>query len=172
MVNSLNSQLKQYGIDISGNTKQRKASLQNFKTAQTAAQNAFDSSERDFGLANKEIEQKRINAKSNTLIRQSEYKNSVISAKNAKQAAMQGIRLDEYSANLTADKDRMVKPQKSPKPPKPIKYPRTIFQDPRMPGTPPKPVKGAMQSGAVFQAIGSGLGRLAQMDWSGPNLDL
>ena len=171
MMNSLNGQLKQYGIDIQGNTKQRKAALQDFKTTQKAAQNAFDSSERDFGLTSKEISQKRINAQSNKLIRQSEYKNSITSAQNAKKSAMQGIRLDEYSANLTADKQRMVKPQKSPKPPAPIKYPRTIYQDPRKPGTPPPPVMGAMQSGAVFQAIGSGLGRLAQMDWSGPNLD-
>ena len=171
MMNSLNNQLKQYGIDIAGNTNQRKAALQNFKTSQKAAQNVFDSSERDFGLTTKEISQKRANAKTNKFIRISEYQNSVTSSINARKSVMQGIRLDEYSANLTADKARMVKPQRSPKPPAPIKYPRTIYQDPRKPGTPPPPVKGAMQSGAVFQAIGSGLGRLAQMDWSGPNLD-
>ena len=171
MMNSLNNQLKQYGIDIAGNKKQRKAALQDFKTSQKAAQNAFDSSERDFGLTSKEITQKRVNAQTNKLIRRSEYKSSITSAINARKSVMEGIRIDEYSANLTADKQRMVEPQRSPKPPAPIKYPRTIYQDPRKPGTPPPPVKGAMQSGAVFQAIGSGLGRLAQMDWSGPNLD-
>ena len=169
-MNTLNSQLKQYGIDISSNKKESKAALSDFKTAQTAAQNTFDSSDRAFGLTTKEIAEKRINAQSNKLIRQTEYKNSITSAKNAKKSVMEGIRLDEYSANLTADKNRLVEPKRSPKPPKPIKYPRTIFQDPRKPGTPPPPVKGAMQTGAVFAAIGSGIGKLTQMDISGPTL--
>ena len=166
MVNSLNNQLKQYGIDLSANNKARRAALQNFKTAQTANQNAIDAAESEYGIETTQIRQDKANANANAILRKSEYQASITSAKKARSINLAGIRLDEYSANLTADKQRMVEPQLAPRPPKPIIYPRTHYQNPMKPGTPPKPVKGAVQSGAIFQAFGSGLGKLMGINWS------
>lgn len=165
LMNSLNASLKQYGLDLRGNKQTRKAAMEDFKTNQQGAQNTFNSAQRQFGLTNADINRQKVIDKANSDLRKREYQASLQSARNARGFAMQQIALDKYSANLTADKARLSKPEIAPKPPKPIKYPRTIYQDPRQPQKPPAPIKGTSGGGQVLTALAGGLGRMSGINF-------
>ena len=94
---------------------------------------------------------------------------SLISAKADTNAALRKIATDKYGADIAADAARMLKPERLPAPPKPIKVPRAEFLAPRKPQKydyGPKPVKGAMASAAgswanAASGVASGIAGLA-----------
>ena len=74
---------------------------------------------------------------------------SLLSARADTGAAMRKIANDKFGADLAANASRMLKPERLPTPPKPLKTPKTEFLKPRKPTKydfGPKPVKGAMVS--------------------------
>lgn len=163
---SLNANLRKLGIDDRSITNQRTAATENFKTAQKMAANDYKDVTAQWNIGNKQIANaSSINA-FNTQLRKNEYKSSKQSAKTAARASMKGIAIDEYSANLTADKQRLPKPEKAPKPPNPISYPRTFFQDPMAPVAAPKPIKGVANTSNMLSAAAAGVGKLASINFS------
>ena len=76
---------------------------------------------------------------------------SLLSARADTQAAMKKIAVDKFGADLAANASRMLKPERLPRPPKPLTTPRTEFLKPRQPKKfdfGPKPIKGAKASSA------------------------
>ena len=76
---------------------------------------------------------------------------SLLSARADTQAAMKKIAVDKFGADLAANAARMLKPERLPRPPKPLTTPRTEFLKPRQPKKfdfGPKPIKGAKASSA------------------------
>jgi hypothetical protein len=76
---------------------------------------------------------------------------SLLSARADTQAAMKKIATDKFGADLAANAARMLKPERLPRPPKPLTTPRTEFLKPRKPKKfdfGPKPIKGAKASSA------------------------
>jgi hypothetical protein len=91
---------------------------------------------------------------------------SLLSARADTGAAMKKIATDKFGADLAANAARMLKPERLPRPPKPLRTPRTEFLKPRRPEKydfGPKPIKGAKASstgawlGAGADALGSKL---------------
>ena len=88
---------------------------------------------------------------------------SLLSARGDTEAAMKKIATDKFGADLAANAARMLKPERLPRPPKPLTTPRTKFLKPRRPKKHdfgPKPIKGAKASsaGAWMGAGASALG--------------
>jgi hypothetical protein len=163
---SLNANLRKLGIDDSSIKNQRTAATEDFKTAETMAANDYKDVKAQWNIGNEEIANaSKINT-FNTELRKNEYKSSKQSARKAANANMRGIAIDEYSANLTADKQRLPEPERAPKPPKPISYPRTFFQDPMAPVAAPKPIKGVANTSNMLGAAATGIGKLASIDFS------
>jgi hypothetical protein len=76
---------------------------------------------------------------------------SLLSARADTGAAMRKIATDKFGADLAANAARMLKPERLPRPPKPLRTPRTEFLKPRKPTKydfGPKPIKGAKASSA------------------------
>jgi len=161
---SLNANLRKLGIDDKSIKNQRTAATENFKSAQTRAANDYKDVVSEWNIGNKEIKNaSKINT-FNKKLRKNEYKSSKKSARKDARANMKGIAINEYSANLTADKQRLPKPEMAPKPPKPINYPRTFFQDPMAPVAAPKPIKGVANSSNMLGGLARGIGNLASID--------
>ena len=90
---------------------------------------------------------------------------SLLSARADTGAAMKKIATDKFGADLAANAARMLKPERLPRPPKPLRTPRTQFLKPRAPTKydfGPKPIKGAKASstGAWLGAGASALGAI------------
>lgn len=88
---------------------------------------------------------------------------SLLSARGETEAAMKKIAADKFGADIAAEAARMLKPERLPRPPKPITSPVTKYQNPRRPRKfdfGPKPIKGA-KSNSMIGAIGSAVGGLA-----------
>jgi hypothetical protein len=88
---------------------------------------------------------------------------SLLSARADTGAAMRKIATDKFGADLAANAARMLKPERLPRPPKPLRTPRTEFLKPRKPTQydfGPKPIKGAKASstGAWLGAGADALG--------------
>jgi hypothetical protein len=76
---------------------------------------------------------------------------SLLSARADTEAAMKKVATDKFGADLAANAARMLKPERLPRPPKPLTTPRTKFLKPRRPKKydfGPKPIKGAKASSA------------------------
>lgn len=76
---------------------------------------------------------------------------SLLSAKADTAAAMKKIAADKFGADIAAQANRMLRPDRAPTPPKPITTPRAEFLKPRRPKKfdfGPKPIKGAAASSA------------------------
>jgi hypothetical protein len=89
---------------------------------------------------------------------------SLLSARADTEAAMKKVATDKFGADLAANAARMLKPERLPRPPKPLTTPRTKFLKPRRPKKHdfgPKPIKGAKASstgawmGAGADALGA-----------------
>jgi hypothetical protein len=89
---------------------------------------------------------------------------ALLSARADTGAAMKKIATDKFGADLAANAARMLKPERLPRPPKPLTTPRTKFLKPRRPKKHdfgPKPIKGAKASstgawmGAGADALGA-----------------
>jgi hypothetical protein len=89
---------------------------------------------------------------------------SLLSARADTEAAMKKVATDKFGADLAANAARMLKPERLPRPPKPLRTPRTKFLKPRRPKKHdfgPKPIKGAKASstgawlGAGADALGA-----------------
>jgi len=85
---------------------------------------------------------------------------SLLSAKADAGAALRKIANDRFGADLAAEANRMLRPDRLPAPPKPLTTPRAEFLKPRKPKKfdfGPRPTKGAMVSsaGAWLGAAGS-----------------
>ena len=89
---------------------------------------------------------------------------SLLSARADTEAAMKKVATDKFGADLAANAARMLEPERLPKPPKPLRTPRTKFLKPRRPKKydfGPKPIKGAKASstgawlGAGADALGA-----------------
>jgi hypothetical protein len=88
---------------------------------------------------------------------------SLLSARGDTEAAMKKIATDKFGADLAANAARMLKPERLPRPPKPLRTPKTKFLKPRRPKEHdfgPKPIKGAKASstGAWLGAGADALG--------------
>jgi hypothetical protein len=88
---------------------------------------------------------------------------SLLSARADTEAAMKKVATDKFGADLAANAARMLKPERLPRPPKPLRTPRTKFLKPRRPKKydfGPKPIKGAKASstGAWLGAGADALG--------------
>lgn len=68
---------------------------------------------------------------------------SLLSAKKNNAASMRKIAADKYGADIRAEANRMLMPERLPELPRPLAIPRAVFQDPRKPKKAPKPIKGA-----------------------------
>ena len=91
---------------------------------------------------------------------------SMMSAKKDTAAAMRKVATDKYGADLAAHAARMLKPERSPYAPQPLRTPRTEYLKPRKPKKfdfGPKPIKGAAASstGAWVGAAQGALGSIA-----------
>lgn len=94
---------------------------------------------------------------------------SLISARADTDAAIRKIATDKFGADLAAQAARMLKPDRAPRPPKPLTTPRAQFLEPRKPkqydfGA--RPVKGAAASSAGsmlsgLESIGTSIAGLA-----------
>ena len=76
---------------------------------------------------------------------------SLLSAKADTGAALRKIANDRFGADLAAEANRMLRPDRLPAPPKPLTTPRAEFLKPRKPKKfdfGPRPTKGAMASSA------------------------
>lgn len=84
---------------------------------------------------------------------------SITSAEKQSNISMKKISVEKMGADLAAEAQRMIKPERAPALPKPVKLPRPVLQDAYVPRKPPAPVKGAMATGAgwggVISAVGS-----------------
>jgi len=88
---------------------------------------------------------------------------SLLSARGETDAAMKKIAADKFGADIAAEAARMLKPERLPQPPKPLRTPRAVFQDPRRPRKfdyGPKPIMGAVTS-SMPGAIMDGMSNLA-----------
>ena len=85
------------------------------------------------------------------------------SAKKEFEASKEKLKLDQKAADLKAFGQKMIKPVKPPKVPKPLKLPKTIFIDPTKPRKPPKPIKGALGKTSVWNTVSDGLGALSSV---------
>ena len=90
---------------------------------------------------------------------------ALLSARADTGAAMKKIATDKFGADLAANAARMLKPERLPRPPKPLRTPRTKFLKPRelkKHDFGPKPIKGAKASstGAWLGAGASALGAI------------
>jgi hypothetical protein len=93
---------------------------------------------------------------------------ALLSARADTGAAMKKIATDKFGADLAANAARMLKPERLPRPPKPLRTPRTEFLKPRRPEKydfGPKPIKGAKASsaGAWLGAGADALGSVASL---------
>ena len=93
---------------------------------------------------------------------------SLLSARADTGAAMKKIATDRFGADLAANAARMLEPERLPRPPKPLRTPRTKFLKPRKPKDydfGPKPIKGAKASstGAWLGAGASAMGSIASL---------
>ena len=167
MIASLDASLAQYGFDIKRSNNQQIAAKENFKASQDTITAALRSSTRDFNTNQYYAQQEMKRADLEKNIQDNENTESLKSMANAFKANTDQIALDQYSANITADNNRMAKPIPSPIPPKPMAYPRTVYQDPKAPREAPKPIKGVASGGQMMSAIGSGLTSLSGINWSG-----
>jgi len=91
---------------------------------------------------------------------------SLLSARADTEAAIRKIATDKFGADLAANASRMLKPERLPTPPRPLRTPRTEFLKPRKPTKydfGPKQIKGAQVSsmGSWMDAIGGVLGAAA-----------
>lgn len=68
---------------------------------------------------------------------------SLLSARKNTDAQMRKISADKYGADIRAEAQRMLMPERLPELPRPLAIPRAVFQDPRKPKKAPKPIKGA-----------------------------
>lgn len=66
---------------------------------------------------------------------------SLVSAERQSRENQRNIDLSRYGADLAAEANRMLRPDRLPAMPVPIATPRAVFQDPRKPKKPPKPIK-------------------------------
>jgi hypothetical protein len=66
---------------------------------------------------------------------------SLVSAERQSSANLRDIDLAKYGADLSAEANRMLRPEQLPAIPVPIAAPRAVFQNPRKPKKPPKPIK-------------------------------
>lgn len=76
---------------------------------------------------------------------------SLLSAKADTSMALRKIANDKFGADLAAEANRMLRPDRLPQPPKPLTTPRAEYLKPRKPKAfdlGPKPIKGAMASSA------------------------
>jgi len=90
---------------------------------------------------------------------------SLLSARADTQAAMRKISTDKFGADLAANASRMLKPERLPTPPKPLKTPKTKFLKPRKPTKydfGPKPVEGAMTS-STGSWLNAGVGLMGSL---------
>lgn len=67
---------------------------------------------------------------------------SLLSAQKNTNAQLRKIAADKYGADIRAEAQRMLMPERLPELPRPLAIPRAVFQDPRKPGKPPKPIEG------------------------------
>ena len=159
MIASLDASLAQYGFDIKRSNNQQIAAKENFKASQDTITAALRSSTRDFNTnqilcsAGNEVE---------LILRRIFRIMKILNLSNLWlmliKANTDQIALDQYSANITADNNRMAKPIPSPAfLLNPMAYPRTVYQDPKAPREAPKPIKGVASGGQMMSAIGSGL---------------
>jgi hypothetical protein len=91
---------------------------------------------------------------------------SLLSAKADTETAIRKIAADKFGADLAAEANRMLRPDRLPQPPKPLTTPRAEYLKPRKPKAfdfGPKPIKGAMASsaGSWFGAASEGLSSIA-----------
>ena len=91
---------------------------------------------------------------------------SLLSAKADTATALRKIANDRYGADLAAEANRMLMPDRMPRPPKPLTTPRVEFLKPRRPkrfDLGPKPTKGVAASsfGSWMGAAAQGLGSIA-----------
>jgi hypothetical protein len=87
---------------------------------------------------------------------------SLVSAERQSTANLRDIDLAKYGADLSAEANRMLRPERLPTLPAPLATPRAVFQDPRKPKKPPKPIKmtNTVQGGSsmpVWNAAISGI---------------
>ena len=85
---------------------------------------------------------------------------SLLSAKADTATALRKIANDRYGADLAAEANRMLMPDRMPRPPKPLTTPRVEFLKPRRPKRfdfGPKPIRGAAASsaGSWIGAVGN-----------------
>jgi hypothetical protein len=97
---------------------------------------------------------------------------ALLSARADTGAAMKKIATDKFGADLAANAARMLKPERLPRPPKPLRTPRTKFLKPRelkKHDFGPKPIKGAKASstGAWLGAGASALGAIGSAHLAG-----
>jgi hypothetical protein len=88
---------------------------------------------------------------------------SLVSAERQTKSNFMNIGLNKYSADLSAESNRMLAPERLPDIPVPFATPRAIFQDPRKPVKPPKPIKGTNTTpgGSALPVITSAISGIA-----------
>ena len=165
LADNLNKQLSAYGFETGSLNQQKEFARQNYNVAIQSAAEVHDSALRRYNTSADavEMERDRLN-KQNTMI-EDQYQASIASAEKAKLASEAGIALDRYSADVTADKTVLPEPVQAPNPPAPIKYPKTIYMNPRKPLDLPKPEKGPGAQGNYMGAVGSFVSNIAGIDW-------
>lgn len=86
---------------------------------------------------------------------------SITSAEKQFDTSIKKINIEKMGADLAAEAARMIKPERAPALPKPVKLPRPVLQDAYVPRKPPEPIKGAMATSSGWGGVLSSAGSLA-----------
>ena len=78
---------------------------------------------------------------------------SIASAEKQFTKSIQKINIEKMGADLAAEAARMIKPERAPALPPPIKRPLPVLQDAYVAKKPPAPVKGAMATGPGWGGV-------------------
>lgn len=86
---------------------------------------------------------------------------SLVSAEKQMKVNIKKIAADKYGADIQADANRMLLPEKAPALPKPLALPRSKWQKPQRPKKSPRPIKGAKATYNPTADIISTIGNVA-----------
>ena len=166
LADNLNKQLSAYGFETGSLNQQKEFARQNYNVAIQSAEEIHESALRRYNTSSDAVDMERDRLDKQNQLIEDQYQASLDSAEQARLASEAGIALDRYSADVTADKTVLPEPVLAPDPPLPIKYPETIYMDPRQPLDIPEPEKGTGAQANYIGAVGSFVTNIAGIDWS------
>lgn len=115
------------------------------------------------GLAGRSVDKQMQSAMAQLGRNQAVLAESLVSAQSQTRRNIERIGLEKYGADMAAEANRLLMPERGPAPPVPYMTPRATFQDPLAPQKGPAPVRGVntVSRPSGLGIIGSALGGIA-----------